>query len=130
MKSLLIIPLYTTVALVLVAIVLAGVGVRVHPADPLCAAAIAAIAGVIGVAPVVLRRPNDQAEAVPLALAGTVLHLLSAAVMGVSLLASKWIGDHSRTGYWLLGSYGISLVVTIGQLRRSILAAPIAKAEK
>ena len=130
MRALLIIPLFTVGALAIAAIILAASGVHVNKLDPLAAAIVGAVAGVLGVAPILWLRPRDQTSAVPPALIGTVLHMASAMAMGIALLASGAVGDRARLGYWLLGGYWVSLIVTVVQLRRLVLAAPIAKAEK
>jgi hypothetical protein len=80
--------------------------------------------------PIILSRPSDQALAFQFALAGTVLHMLLALALGVTLMATNMVQHDNRLGFWLVGGYWVSLFVTIGQLRRLVLAAPLAKAEK
>jgi hypothetical protein len=130
MKALLVIPLLTAACLAIAAVALSIAGIRVHMAGPVETGIIAATAGMIGIVPIVWKRPRDQAAAVQLALAGTVLHLMSAVAMGLTLLATHVVADHRRLGFWLVGGYWISLFVTVDQLRRLVYAAPIAKAEK
>jgi hypothetical protein len=130
MKTLLIIPLFTAVAIGILAAGLAVVGVRFSPIDPMCAGVIAALAGMFGAMPIILARPSDQMFAAQLALAGTVLHMLLALAMGVTLIATSVVPHDNRLAFWLVGGYWVSLFVTIWQLRRLVLAAPLAKAEK
>lgn len=130
MKSLLIIPLVTSAAIAVVAVGLLCAGVRFNPGEPIAAGIMAAAAGMLAVVPIIWGRPGDQAFAFQLALAGTVLQMFAAVAMSVTLIATNMITHDHSLGYWLVGGYWISLFVTIGQLRRLVLAAPVAKAEK
>jgi hypothetical protein len=130
MKALFIIPLFTAAVIGVVAAGLAVAGVRFSPADPLCAGIIAAVTGIVAMMPIILGRPSDQALAFQFALFGTVMHMLLALALGVTLMATNMVQHDNRLGFWLVGGYWVSLFVTVGQLRRLVLAAPLAKAEK
>jgi hypothetical protein len=130
MKSLLIIPLITLPVLAAVAAGLSAMGVRVMAADPLCAGIVAAGSGMIAMAPMLIGRPPDQALGFQLALFGTVLQMLLCMAIGVTIIATNAVPHDGRLGFWLIGGYWVSLFVTIAELRRLVLAAPLAKAEK
>jgi hypothetical protein len=129
MKSPFLLPLSIASALAAFALLLAKTGMRAEAVDALAAALIAGVGGTVGLLPILVGRPADQGFALQLALGGTVLHLLSAAAIAISLIATGTFAGDGRFGFWLIGGYWMSLFVTVAQLRRIVLTTPNAKAE-
>jgi hypothetical protein len=117
MKSMVLIPLSVSIT----ALVLRIAGLRFAVTDPLSAAVIAAVAGTLGILPILRTRQKDAVTIVQRALVGTVLHLLATAVLAVALVASHLVNPRGPFVFWLLGAYWISLAVLVWQLRRVML---------
>jgi hypothetical protein len=127
MKTLLVIPITIAAVFGIAATALVIAGFSVKPADPLLAGAIGSAAGILGILPALRSRGKDPVAAIQSALAGTVLHLLTQAILAIAIIASHSVQSHAFP-YWLLGGYWTSLVVLIWQLRRIILGiANVAK---
>ncbi len=124
MKSLIVIPLTVAAVFGIAAVVLSLAGMSVRPADPIVAGAIASIAGMVGLVPVLVSRGRDAISVVQSALAGTILHLVTQIALAVAIVASHLMNHHGALPFWLLGGYWTSLTALIWQLRRIILAIP------
>jgi len=120
MKSLLVIPLAVAAVFGVAIVVLSLMGMAIKPADPIVAGAIATVAGMTGLLPILKGRGRDVVLVVQLALAGTVIHLVIQVGLAVAIIAGH-INHDPALPYWLLGGYWISLVALIWQLRRMIL---------
>jgi hypothetical protein len=64
-----------------------------------------------------------------MAMAGTVIHLVTQVALIAGMFFTHTIGIHASALGWLVGQYWVSLIALIWQLRRMILeSAPAAKA--
>jgi hypothetical protein len=121
MKSFLIIPLIVALPLALVAGILITAGARINPLEPISVAVICSAAAVLGLLPVNRADGRDPTGVLQRALAGTVLHLFTAAALAGIAIAFHLVEPRLNFVFWLLGGYWISLITLVIQLRRMIL---------
>jgi hypothetical protein len=118
MKALLVSPVVTLTAVGSLALALSAAGVHVRPAEPLAAGVISALAAMLGMLPLSLRRRADVADAWIAALAGTVIHLLVIVIGAGALLLSGVVAMRGAFPYWMIGGYWISLILLVRQARQ------------
>jgi hypothetical protein len=122
MKPLLLISTITVAFFACTMGVLAAIGVRFNPVEPITAAFIAAGAGAVGIFPPLAGKRRDAVGAFQLALVGTVLHLLAAVGLTAAALATHLVSPKMSFISWMLAGYWVSLVGLVWQLRKLLLA--------
>jgi hypothetical protein len=96
-------------------------GLRLSSGHALAAGLIAAVASTLALVPVQRYTGTDAMVIVQLALVGTVLHLIVAALLAVAGASLHLVSFHGAFIFWLLGAYWFSLVVLVWQLRKIII---------
>ena len=74
-------------------------------------------------APILRSGRKDPVSIVQMALVGTVVHLVAAAVLGIALIVTHAVDARGAFAFWLLGGYWVSLMALVWQLRRLLHAA-------
>jgi hypothetical protein len=115
------IPMLIAVVFTVAAAVLRICGIEIHWQDPLVAGVIAAVAGMLGAAPLV-RQTDDALAAVKTALAGTVLHLLACAVLTIVAIGLHLEDGRGQFLIWILVGYWISIFSLVWLARRILIA--------
>lgn len=131
MRMLVVIALEVIAAVGAVACLLALLGAHVNPVDPALACGAAALAAIIGAAPMLWTPGKSLVATVQTALACTVIHMMLTGIFAATLLIAGAVSIRGHFVYWLIGSYWISLAVLVWQLRRIIVArGDLAKAQQ
>ena len=121
MKALVLIPVLVIGCVGGFALMLKLSGLRMNLMDVLLAAAVPAAAAMISMLPILRTRETDPVSIVQRALIGTVLHILGTFAFAAILVAFHIETLHGPFVYWLLGSYWVSLIVLVWQLRLVML---------
>ena len=105
-------------------------GIAVPVIDPINAAVLAVIATIVGLLPLTFSRGADLVTLTQRALVGTVLHVLIAVAMAVTIIATHSGSDTRQLIFWVFGGYLISLLLVVFQSRRLLVAAMAATGSK
>jgi hypothetical protein len=128
MKALLTIPL--SVAIFIVAGILATSGHGGQPMAALMAGAVGALAGILGWLPMVIFKLKGAVENTQLALVGTIVHLGSAVALTIVTLKSNAVQVQGPFVFWVMGAYLVSLVTLIWNLRQRLLQVADASSQE
>jgi|SRR5579872_6085282 len=123
MKSLILIPLITAAFFAAAVALVMACGAKINPLNPMTAAGISIIAGILGILPIVSANRKDAVGIFQLALVGTVIHLVSAVALTAAAMFANIVAAKMGFMYWLLAGYWVSLILLLWQLRHRLLAA-------